>query len=462
MLSNKEQEVMDKLAKLAQKNNLIDPELYKRYEVKRGLRNDNGTGVLVGLTGIAEVYGYYIIDGEKVPDEGVLRYRGIPLKELCNGFQQEGRFGFEETIYLLLFGKLPTVEALTDFNETLGNHRMLPDGFLENMILKNPSTDIMNKIQRSILVSYSYDNNPDDISIRNIIRQSIDMIAKMPAIMAYGYQAKQHYYNGESLYIHMPQKHYSTAENILHLIRPDNHFTAKEAELLDLCLVIHAEHGGGNNSAFATYVVSSSGTDTYAALSAAVGALKGPKHGGANRKVLEMMADIKEHVKDWDDCGQVYDYLKKIAQKEAFDKTGLIYGMGHAIYTKSDPRAVVLEEKALELAVEKNRVEEFKLYENVERLSKKLFKELKGEDFVICANVDFYSGFVYDMLNIPGELYTPLFAVARTAGWCAHRVEQLISEQRIIRPAYKSVSGRNVTYVPFAERVPEVFEPDSE
>jgi citrate synthase len=451
MLSNKEQLIIDKLADMAEKNNHIEPGLYKKYEVKRGLRNENGTGVLVGLTSIAEVHGYIIVDGEKEPDTGNLTYRGIPLRELCQGFLEEGRFGFEETIFLLLFGKLPNKDELHEFNETLGNHRDLPEGFVENMILKNPSTDIMNKIQRSLLVSYSYDNNPDDLSIRNITRQSVDMIAKMPAMVAYGYQAKSHYYNNESLYIHAPKKEYSTAENILHMIRPDNKFTAKEAELLDLCLVIHAEHGGGNNSAFTTYVVSSSGTDTYAALSAAVGALKGPKHGGANRKVLEMMADIREHISDWDDEQEVYDYLMKIAKKDAFDKTGLIYGMGHAIYTNSDPRAIVLEEKALELAVEKDRVEEFKLYQRVERLSKRLFKDLKGEEFAICANVDFYSGLVYDMLNIPGDLYTPIFAVARAAGWCAHRIEQLISEQKIIRPAYKSVSGKN-RYQAMSER----------
>ncbi|QRN85602.1 citrate/2-methylcitrate synthase [Clostridia bacterium] len=451
MLSNKEQTIIDKLAKMAEENNHIEPDLYKKYEVKRGLRNENGTGVLVGLTSIAEVHGYIIVDGEKVPDTGNLTYRGIPLRELCQGFLKEKRFGFEETIYLLMFGSLPNKEELQDFNEALGNHRNLPDGFVENMILKNPSTDIMNKIQRSLLVSYSYDNNPDDISIRNITRQSLDMIAKMPAMVAYGYQAKQHYFNNASLYIHAPKKEYSTAENILHMIRPDNKFTAKEAELLDLCLVIHAEHGGGNNSAFTTYVVSSSGTDTYAALSAAVGALKGPKHGGANRKVLEMMADIMGNVEDWQNDTELYKYLMKIVKKDAFDQTGLIYGMGHAIYTSSDPRAEVLEQKALELAEEKGRVDEFKLYQSVERLTKQLFKELKGEDFAICANVDFYSGLVYDMLNIPGDLYTPIFAVARTAGWCAHRIEQLISEQKIIRPAYKSVSGKGA-YIPMDSR----------
>lgn len=452
MLTESGKSILENLAELAQTSNKIEPELYKKYGVKRGLRNENGTGVLVGLTSIAEVHGYVLEDGEKKPDSGKLVYRGIELKELCAGFQKDQRFGYEETIYLLMFGKLPSQVELDDFREALANRRELQEGFIENMILKNPSTDIMNKIQRSLLVSYSYDDNPDDISVANIVRQSLDMVAKIPTMMAYGFQAKSHYYDGRSLYIHSPVKSYSTAENILHMIRPNNEFTQKEAELLDLSLVIHAEHGGGNNSAFTTYVVSSTGTDTYAALSAAVGALKGPKHGGANRMVLRMMQEIKDKVKDWRDCEEISAYLKKILNKEAFDKTGLIYGMGHAIYTKSDPRAVVLEEKALELAVEKDRVAEFMLYENVERLSRKIFKERKGPEYEICANVDFYSGFVYDMLNIPEELYTPIFAVARTAGWCAHRIEQLISEQKIIRPAYKSVSGKGYPYIPMKER----------
>jgi len=451
MENNKDQAIMEHFAAWAEENNYIPPELYKKYGVKRGLRNDNGTGVLVGLTRIAEVHGYNIVDGDKVSDEGELTYRGIGLSDLCRGFQREGRFGFEETIFLLLFGKLPTSEELNLFRQTLGEHRPLPAGFIENMILKNPSPDIMNKIQRSVLVTYSYDENPDDLSIANITRQSIDMIAKFPTMMAYGYQAKVHYYDGESLYIHAPKAEYSTAENILHMIRPDNQFTPKEAELLDLCLVIHAEHGGGNNSAFATYVVASSGTDTYSALAAAVGSLKGPKHGGANKKVLEMMGEIRENVKDWNSDEEVKAYLMKILNKEAFDGSGLIYGMGHAIYTLSDPRTVVLKDKALELAQEKGRTDEFALYDRVERLAREAFREKKGADFVICANVDFYSGFVYEMLNIPKELYTPIFAVARVAGWCAHRIEQLISEQRIIRPAYKSVSCRS-GYIPMAER----------
>lgn len=449
-----DEKILETLAVLARENNTIPPELYKQYGVKRGLRNDNGTGVLVGLTGISEVHGYIIVDGEKYSDSGDLRYRGIRLQDLCRGFQSEHRFGYEETIYLLLFGELPARAELARFEEFLGSRRQLPEHFMENMILKNPSQDIMNKIQRTILVLYSYDENPDDTSIGNITRQSLDMIAKVPAIVAYGYQAKRHYFEKESLYIHAPKPEYSTAENILHMIRPDNQFTEKEAELLDLSLVIHAEHGGGNNSAFATYVVSSSGTDTYAALSAAVGSLKGPKHGGANLKVLEMVSDIRAHVKNPDSDEELRDYLRKILRREAYDRTGLIYGMGHAIYTKSDPRATVLEEKALELAHEKGRLEEYQLYSRIENLSKEVFRELKGDDFVICANVDFYSGFVYDMLNIPKELYTPIFAVARMAGWCAHRIEQLVSEQRIIRPAYKSVGGKKGRFIPLAQRKP--------
>ena len=439
------------LAKWAEENNYIEPELYKRYGVKRGLRNDNGTGVLVGLTRIAGVHGYTMVDEEKVPDEGNLEYRGIPLDSLVHGFQSENRFGFEETCYLLLFGKMPTEAELTEFNALLGERRKLPQGFIENQILKNPSQDIMNKIQRSVLVSYSFDDNPDDISVFNIIKQSVDMIAKFPTMMAYGYQAKAHYFENQSLYIHAPQAGYSTAENILHMIRPNNQFTPKEAELLDLCLVIHAEHGGGNNSAFATYVVSSSGTDTYSAISAAVGSLKGPKHGGANKKVLEMMEDIKSNLNSWEDEEEIRTYLRKMLNKDAFDRSGLIYGMGHAIYTLSDPRAVLLKEKALELAQEKKMCAEFELYSRVEKLAKEVFVELKGPEFAISANVDFYSGFVYEMMNIPKELYTPIFAVARVAGWCAHRVEQLISEQKIIRPAYKAI-GRTGSYVPLKDR----------
>jgi citrate synthase len=441
--------MINELSKIAEKNNIINPEFYKRYDVKRGLRNENGTGVLVGLTKIGNVHGYTVKDGQRLPDEGKLTYRGIDLEAIVEGFQSENRFGFEETCYLLLFGELPNKSCLEKFKKVLGNYRYLPDGFTEDMILKFPSNNIMNKLQRSILAAYSFDDNPDDTSIRNIVRQSIELIARIPTMVAYGYQAKAHYYDNQSLFIHSPRPDLGIAENILYMIRPDNHYTKTEAETLDLALVIHAEHGGGNNSAFATHVVSSTGTDTYSAIAAAVGSLKGPKHGGANIKVMEMMDDIKRNLKDWTNHNEIRNYLIKILNKEAFDGAGLIYGIGHAIYTLSDPRAKLLKKKALELAKEKGRIEEFNFYKNVEDISIKIFKELKGID--ISANVDFYSGFVYDMLNIPCELYTPIFAISRIAGWCAHRIEQVASEPRIIRPAYKNVKDKE-TYIPIEKR----------
>ncbi|MFU0825017.1 citrate/2-methylcitrate synthase [Clostridium sp.] len=441
--------MINELSKIAEKNNVINPEFYKRYDVKRGLRNENGTGVLVGLTRIGNVHGYMVKDGERLPDEGKLTYRGIDLETMVEGFQSENRFGYEETCYLLLFGELPNKSSLEKFGEVLGNYRYLPDGFTEDMILKFPSNNIMNKLQRSILAAYSFDDNPDDTSIRNIVRQSIELIARVPTMVAHGYQAKAHYYDKQSLFIHSPRPDLGTAENILYMIRPDNHYTKTEAETLDLALVIHAEHGGGNNSAFATHVVSSTGTDTYSAIAAAVGSLKGPKHGGANIKVMEMMDDIKRNVKDWGNHNEIRNYLMKILNKEAFDGAGLIYGIGHAIYTLSDPRAKLLKKKALKLAEEKGRIEEFNFYRNIEDISIKIFKELKGID--ISANVDFYSGFVYDMLNIPCELYTPIFAISRIAGWCAHRIEQVASEPRIIRPAYRNVKDKE-TYIPIDKR----------
>lgn len=430
---------LDFLAKLAEKNNLIKAEYYSKYDVKRGLRNNNGTGVLVGLTKIGDVQGYRLENGEKIPCEGKLNYRGIDLSKIVQGFQLEKRFGFEEVSYLLIFGKLPNKSELEEFKMLLGSSRVLPYGFIEDMILKAPSKDIMNKLQRSILVSYSYDENPDDVSIMNVLRQSIELIAHFPTMIAYGYQAKAHYYDGKSLYIHAPKEELSTAENLLHMIRPDNAYTRTEAEILDLAMVIHAEHGGGNNSAFATHVVSSTGTDTYSAIAAAVGSLKGPKHGGANIKVMDMMDNIKANVKHWDNEVEIENYVLKILNKQAFDNSGLVYGMGHAIYTVSDPRAVLLKEKSLELALEKGRVEEYNLYTNIEKVTKKIFAESEKQK-AIGANVDFYSGFVYDMLNIPRELYTPIFAASRISGWCAHRIEQLVSEPKIIRPAYKSIS----------------------
>lgn len=427
---------LEKFAKIAEANNMIQQEYYDKYDVKRGLRNNNGTGVLVGLTRIGNVHGYNTLDGKIVPAEGKLTYRGIDIVDIVNSCEKDNKLGFEEVCYLLLLGNLPSQSQLQDFNGMLKNMRNLPNGFTEDMILKAPSRDIMNKLQRSILVMYSYDNNPDDNSIKNVLRQSIELIARIPSMIAYGLQAKYHYYDKKSLIIHHPSPDLNTAENILHMIRPDNKFTRTEAEILDLSLIIHAEHGGGNNSTFTTHVVSSTGTDTYSAIAAAVGSLKGPKHGGANIKCMEMMQDIKSNVKNWNDKDEVEAYLTKILNKEAFDNAGLIYGMGHAIYTLSDPRATLLKEKAFTLAKEKDRVNEFELYTTIEEISKELF-EKRG--IKLSANVDFYSGFVYDMLNIPQELFTPLFAAARIAGWCTHRIEQIVSEKKIIRPAYKSI-----------------------
>lgn len=442
--------VLDKFSKVAEKNNVIEPEFYKKYDVKRGLRNENGTGVLVGLTEIGNVHGYMTNNGEKVPDEGKLTYRGIDVMDIVDGFQKDNRFGFEEVCYLLLFGELPSKAELEEFQGIVAECRTLPDGFTEDMILKFPSNNIMNKLQRAILAAYSFDNNPDDTSVKNILKQSIELIARIPTMIAYGYQAKAHYHDNQSLFLHAPRPELGTAENILHMIRPSNEYSKTEAEVLDLALVIHAEHGGGNNSAFATHVVSSTGTDTYSAIAAAVGSLKGPKHGGANIKVIDMINDIKKNVSDWNNQEEIKNYLIKILNKEAFDGSGLIYGMGHAIYTLSDPRAVLLKAKALDLAKEKGRLEEFNFYRDIENISIQLFKELRGNN-AISANVDFYSGFVYDMLNIPCELFTPLFAAARVPGWCSHRIEQVASEPKIIRPAYKNV--RDVQdYIPLTER----------
>ncbi len=443
--------VLDKLCLLAEKNNKIESELYIKHNVKRGLRNSDSTGVLVGLTDIGDVHGYVIDEGEKVPVEGRLKYRGINVKELVEGFQQEKRFGYEEACYLLLFGELPNKTELKQFCDLLSKNRKLPEGFVEDMILKAPSMNIMNKLARSVLTYYSYDDNPDDISLKNMLKQSIKLIAVFPTIVAYSYQAKCHYFDNKSLYIHIPDPNLCTAENFLYMIRPDNKYTRLEAELLDLNLVLHAEHGGGNNSAFTTRVVSSSGTDTYSAIAAAVGSLKGPRHGGANMKVMEMMEDIKSNVDDWADEQKLEDYLLKILNKEAFDRSGLIYGMGHAVYTLSDPRARLLKQKAEELAKEKGMDKEFLLYTNIEKLASKVFSKFRGKEHIIKPNVDFYSGFVYDMLNIPLELYTPIFAISRIVGWCAHRIEEVISGGKIIRPAYKNVSGKN-KYVPLNER----------
>lgn len=443
-MKNQNIKLLDSYQEIVIKNSEIDSENYNNYDVKRGLRNSNGTGVLAGLSKIGEVHGYIVDDGEKIANHGKLFYRGINIYDLVEGFQNDGRFGFEEVSYLLLLGQLPTLNELSDFNNYLALERDLSDTFIKDIILNSPSLDIMNKLAQSVLAKYSYDNDPDNTSIDNIIRQSIELIAQLPSILAYAYQAKAHYHGNDSLIIHKPKKEYSTAENILAMIRPTSEFTKLEAEILDLALVIHAEHGGGNNSTFTTRVVTSSGTDTYSAISAAIGSLKGPKHGGANIKVVGMLNNIKDNVKNWDSQEEIKDYLRRIIKKEAYDNSGLIYGLGHAIYTVSDPRAVLLKNKADELAKISNREEEFNLYKNIEKLAPEVFAEVKGSTKEISANVDFYSGFVYSMLNIPADLYTPLFAIARMPGWCAHRLEEHITGQRIIRPAYKSVVNKSI------------------
>lgn len=439
------------LNRLINESTAIDHSQYERYSVKRGLRNADGTGVVVGLTEIGDVHGYILDEGDKIPREGRLRYRGVNLFDLVSGFQAEKRYGFEETAFLLLFGKLPNEEELAEFNELLGRYRTLPETFTEDIILKAPSSNIMNKLSRSVLSLYSFDENADDISVENILHQSLMLIARLPVLASYAFHAKRHNYDNGSLYIHPPKAELSTAENILRLLRPGKDYSPLEAELLDLSLVMHAEHGGGNNSSFTMHVVSSSGTDTYAAVAAAIGSLKGPLHGGANAKVCAMIQDAKDSIENWDSEEEVTVYVQKLLEKKAFDKSGLVYGMGHAVYTLSDPRAVILKKKAEELAKEKGFEKEFMLHNLIETLTPKLFSEFKGREIPICANVDFYSGFVYSMLEIPEEMYTPLFAISRITGWCAHRIEELVSGGRIIRPAYRSVAGKR-DYIPVNQR----------
>ena len=434
-----------------EKHNRIDPAYYEKWDVKRGLRNADGTGVLAGITQIGNVLGYYVQDGERFPMEGRLIYRGIDLGDLVNGFMSENRFGFEETAYLLLFGALPTREQLKLFQRALSVHQPLPDMFTEDMILRAPSPDVMNKLARSVLSLYSYDSAPEDRSLESELGKAIALIARLPTIAAHAYAAKRHYYDNESLYLHRPQEGLGVAENFLYSVRHDNQFTEEEARLLDLCLVLHAEHGGGNNSAFACRVLSSSGTDIYSAIAAAIGSLKGPRHGGANKKVMEMFGYIEDGVKDWGDEDEIRAYLSRILRKEAGDGSGLIYGMGHAIYTLSDPRAVLLKKFAKSLAAKKGMLEEFELYEAVERLTPEVLSA-SGQRKVVCANVDLYSGLVYKMMGIPQELYTPLFAVARVVGWCAHRIEEVYNPgNKIIRPAYKAVAPAR-PFIPLDQR----------
>lgn len=444
-------EFVQKMAPAMRERLHIDRDLYTQYSVKRGLRNEDGSGVLVGLTQISSVIGFKKVDEEVIPVEGELYYRGIHIRDLVEGFQKEGRHGFTETVYLLIFGKLPNQQELEEFRLVMNSMVALNPTLIETSILQFPSPSVMNKLQRIILVHYALDDNPDDISLENVTRQCLNLIAKFPSIIAYSYQALRHKLHGESLFVHPPNSALCCAENFLYMLRSDKSFTKLEADLLDLSLVLHADHGGGNNSTFTTHVVTSSHTDTYSAITAAIGSLKGPLHGAANSYVMGMMSNIKENVKDWDDEEEIASYLTKILKKEAHDKTGLIYGIGHAVYTLSDPRAVILKEKANELAAEKGRSDEYRLYANIEKLAPGLFQKVKNSNKVVGPNVDFYSGFVYDMLGFPEEIYTPLFAMSRVVGWSAHRLEELMNGGRIIRPAYKNVA-KPQRYVPLAER----------
>lgn len=444
--------MIEKLSSRAVLNDPINPDLYEKYDVKRGLRNANGTGVLVGLTRIGDVVGYEIgANGEKIPVPGRLMYRGYDVVDLVKDAESHDDYCYEQCAYLLLMGELPTKEELQNFRDFLGSVRSLPPNFTEDMIMKAPSQDIMNKLARGVLASYSYDDNPEDRSVPNIMRQCIELISRFSTLAAYGYQARRRYYENQSMFIHNPISTLSTAENFLHLIRPDGKYTKLEAQVLDLALIIHAEHGGGNNSSLTVHVVSSADTDTYSAIAAAVGSLKGRRHGGANIRVVEMMDEIKENVKDWSSEKEIRDYLYKIAKKQAFDKTGLIYGMGHAVYTISDPRALLLREKAKQLAEEKGCLEEFNLYRTIEQVAPEILMEVHHSDKRICANVDLYSGFVYSMLNIPRELFTPIFAISRIAGWSAHRIEEIVAGGRIYRPAYKNVCEER-KYIPIDDR----------
>ena len=425
------------------KRNQIPEELYIENKVKRGLRTANGTGVVVGLTHIGEVVGYTKDEkGNKIPQEGRLYYRGYDVEDLVNNAILEDRFGFEEISYLLMMGDLPTRKQLAAFNNLVGDHRELPTGFARDMILTAPSKNIMNKLARSVLALYSFDDNPDDISISNVLRQSMSLIGYFPAIICYAYQAKSSYYDKKSLHLHDPIRELSTSENILRMLRPMGEYSDLEAKILDICMILHAEHGGGNNSSFTTHLISSTGTDTYSAIAAAVGSLKGPKHGGANIAVINLINDIKEHVKDIYKHGALDDYLVKILKGEANDRSGLVYGMGHAIYTKSDPRARILKGMAKKLAESNDRIDDFMLCDYIERRTPQLYAEVHGKEILMPANVDLYSGFVYSALDIDTDVATPLFATARLSGWCAHRLEEIVNGGKLMRPAYNSVQSK--------------------
>ncbi|MGN1350311.1 MAG: citrate synthase [Anaerovoracaceae bacterium] len=451
-LKAQEDNFINSRASLLKKNNNIDTSLYDKYNVKIGLRNKNGTGVCVGLTQISDVHGYEKdAEGNKIPAEGKLFYRGINVEDIVNGCISENRFGYEEVSYLLLFGKLPTKSELNDYRKILGARRELPQGFARDTILGSPSRSIMNQLAKEILALYSYDRHPDDTSAENIFRQSIQLISYFPSLLAYSYQAKRSHFDGQSLHLHYPSHELSTAENILRLIRPTGEYSDIEAKLLDICMILHAEHGGGNNSTFTTHLVSSTGTDTYSAIAAAIGSLKGPKHGGANLAVIYMIKDLKENVADITDYKAVENYLRKVIQGKANDGSGLIYGLGHAVYTLSDPRAQLLKRMARKLAEERNLMDEFMLYDFIENTGSRIFSEMTGSEVILPANVDLYSGFVYNALNIPLDLATPIFAAARISGWCAHRIEEVTGSNRIMRPAYNCIAEAQ-EYFPIDER----------
>lgn len=443
-------EIVNKYLKGYDESGKIDQSLYKKYDVKRGLRDSDGRGVLTGLTEISDVAGFKDNNGVRTPIPGELYYQGYNIKELVKGFEGS-KHGFEETIFLLLFGALPTEPQLNKFMEVMGTLRPLPENFNRDIIMKSPSKNIMNVLERCVLTLYSYDYDPDNISIGHVMTQSLSLIARFPVIAAYGYQSYRHKFMDSSLVIHRPKEELSTAENILRLLRPDPTFTELEAQVLDICLVVHAEHGGGNNSTFTTHVISTTGTDTYSTVAGSLGSLKGPKHGGANLKVQQMVADLKANVANTESDEEVRCYLEKVLKKEVFDKMGLIYGMGHAIYTISDPRAEILKEYAKRLSEAEGFMKEFELYDRIERVAKDLISNNRNVHKPVCANVDLYSGFVYSVLKIPVELFTPMFAIARIPGWSAHRIEELANKGKIIRPAYKYV-GNHRTYIPMDER----------
>lgn len=454
MAENAVYEKTDRIAEytdLCRKNFDIDPELYGKYNVKRGLRDLNGKGVLTGLTKIAEVKSYTIDDGDIIPCEGKLYYHGINMEQIVNGFTSDDRFGFEEVAYLLLFGELPTKQQLEQFNQDLVYYRDLPTSFTRDVILRAPSRNIMNSLARSVLTLYTYDDTADSTETEVVMRQSLQMIARFPRLAVYSYQGLKHYYDEQSLFIHAPSPELSTAQNILYMLRPDHSFTPLEAKVLDIALVVQADHGGGNNSTFTTRVVTSSGTDTYSTIASALGSLKGPRHGGANVKVAEMFEDMKVKVKNWTSDDEVIQYLSDILDKKAFDNAGLIYGMGHAVYSVSDPRAEIFKKYVKVLAQEKGREDELELYSRVERLAPDVINSKRKTYKPISANIDFYSGFVYSMLGLPKELFTPIFAISRVAGWCAHRIEELLNNSKIIRPAYKNVT-KHSEYVDINDR----------